>query len=334
LSVNTKSVKFQPLVSVVTPVYNSEKYLAECIESVIGQTYDNWEYVIVNNCSEDASLKIANDYAKKDSRIRVHDNNDFFHMVQNHNHSIRQISSDSKYCKVIHADDILFPKCLEEMIYFAEDNPSVGIVGSYVLEGVRVKCDGLPVTSSVFSGRDICNWTLMDKSPVSGGFYVFGSPTSLLILTELMLNRNPFYVDKFIQVPDQEACYYLLQNTDFGFIHQVLTYSRLQPDSTTSSSEILNRRILEEFKLLMEYGPIYLNGKEYNRRLTERLDQYYWFLARSLFEGKGKEFWNFHKDGLKSLGFNLNWGKVVKRMSKKALIRKVFGRFTSSKHFK
>ena len=68
----------QPLVSVVTPVYNEEKNLAECIESVLAQTYPNWEYVIVNNRSTDRSLEIAQRYAAQDARIRVYDNREFF----------------------------------------------------------------------------------------------------------------------------------------------------------------------------------------------------------------------------------------------------------------
>ncbi len=49
----------QPLVGVVTPVYNGEDFLAQCIESVLGQTYEHYEYFIVNNCSTDRSLEIA-----------------------------------------------------------------------------------------------------------------------------------------------------------------------------------------------------------------------------------------------------------------------------------
>ena len=52
----------QPLVSVVTPVYNGAEYLVECIESVVNQTYANWEYVIVDNCSTDDTLAIARRY--------------------------------------------------------------------------------------------------------------------------------------------------------------------------------------------------------------------------------------------------------------------------------
>ena len=67
------STRNEPLVSVVTPVYNGADFLEECIESVLKQTYGNFEYLIVNNCSKDRTLDIALSYAQKDSRIRVHD---------------------------------------------------------------------------------------------------------------------------------------------------------------------------------------------------------------------------------------------------------------------
>src|SRR5439155_14855095 len=104
------SIHSQPLVSVVTPVYNGEKYLSECIESVLAQTYQNWEYIIVNNCSTDNSLEIAQGYAKKDPRIGIHNNPEFVGVIQNHNIAFRQVASASKYCKVVHADDWLFPE--------------------------------------------------------------------------------------------------------------------------------------------------------------------------------------------------------------------------------
>jgi glycosyltransferase involved in cell wall biosynthesis len=295
-----------PLVSVVTPVYNGEKYLAKCIESVLNQTYGNWEYVIVNNFSKDKSLSIATDYAKKDSRIRVHDNTEFLSMVQNWNYAIIQISDESKYCKIVHADDLLFPDCLSKMVALAEKNPTVGIVGAYVLEGVRVKCDGLPYPESLFSGRDICWWSLIDRSPVNGGLYVFGSPTSVLIRSDFIRDRRPFYNDRYLQVVDQEVCYHILRNADFGFVHEVLTFSRLHEKSTTSSITPLNRLILEELMLLAEYGPACLCKDAYQQVLSQRVDKYYKFLSKSIFEKKPENFWKFHKEGLKNLGLNMN----------------------------
>ncbi|MGH7324665.1 MAG: glycosyltransferase family 2 protein, partial [Candidatus Rokuibacteriota bacterium] len=64
----------RPLVTVLTPVYNGEAYLAQCIESVRAQTYDHWEYVIVNNASRDRTGEIVGRYAALDRRIRVFTN--------------------------------------------------------------------------------------------------------------------------------------------------------------------------------------------------------------------------------------------------------------------
>ena len=121
----------QPLVSVVTPAYNEEEHLAECIESVLAQTYQNWDYTIVNNCSTDKTLDVARRYAAKDPRIHVRDKKQFLSMLANHNRAIRQISPRSKYCKMVLADDWIFPRCLERMVEVAEAHPSVGIVSAY-----------------------------------------------------------------------------------------------------------------------------------------------------------------------------------------------------------
>ena len=120
-----------PLVSVLTPVYNGEQYLAECIESVINQKYSNWEYIIVNNCSTDRTIEIALEYAKKDSRIRVENNRKFVCCEENHNIAFRLISNESKYCKVVSADDWIYPECLIKLVDVAERNSKVGIVASY-----------------------------------------------------------------------------------------------------------------------------------------------------------------------------------------------------------
>src|SRR5574337_256675 len=140
-----------PLVSVVTPVYNGEPYLRECIESVLSQTYANWDYTIVNNCSTDRTVEIAQEYAIKDSRIRIRNNETFVPVIANYNNALRQISPQSQYCKVVAADDWLFPECLEKMVRLAQKHPSVIIVGAYGygFSGEKVVWDGLPLASTV-----------------------------------------------------------------------------------------------------------------------------------------------------------------------------------------
>jgi len=131
-------------VSVITPFYNTEKYLEECIESVLRQHYPNFEYILVNNCSDDGSLIIAERYAQKDDRIRIVNNEKLLTQVQNYNRALQQISTNSKYCKIVQADDWIFPDCLSKMVDVAESSENIAIVSSYYLCGTNVEGNGLP----------------------------------------------------------------------------------------------------------------------------------------------------------------------------------------------
>ena len=62
------------LISIVLPVYNGEQYIDKAVESIIGQTYKNWELILVNDCSTDHTLEILEEYAGKDVRIRIINN--------------------------------------------------------------------------------------------------------------------------------------------------------------------------------------------------------------------------------------------------------------------
>ncbi|MEZ4456868.1 MAG: glycosyltransferase [Gemmatimonadales bacterium] len=79
----------EPLVTVITPVRNGEPYLAQAIESVLGQTYRNFEYLIVDNASTDESRATAARYAARDSRIRVVAETEFLDQISNFNRAVR-----------------------------------------------------------------------------------------------------------------------------------------------------------------------------------------------------------------------------------------------------
>src|SRR5438128_2130270 len=104
----------EPLVAVFTPVYNGERFLAECIESVLHQTYQNWRYLIADNASTDATNEIAQHYAAQDARIHVHRFDDYLPTIPNWNRAIPLLASESVYTKFIFADDWLYPDCLEQ----------------------------------------------------------------------------------------------------------------------------------------------------------------------------------------------------------------------------
>lgn len=98
------------LVSFIIPIYNAEKYLDECIKSIIKQTYSNFELLLVNDGSTDNSAIICDTYANKDSRIKV------IHKINGGDSSARNIGLDNakgEYICFVDADDVIHPKLLE-----------------------------------------------------------------------------------------------------------------------------------------------------------------------------------------------------------------------------
>ena len=295
------------LVSVVTPVYNGERYLRECIESVLAQTYEHWEYILVNNCSTDRTLAIAEEYAARDPRIRLHDNAEFVRAIPNHNIALRAISSESRYCKPLGADDWLFPDCLAQMVALAEAHPSVAVVGAYALYGLPdapIAWTGLPYPSTVVTGVEACRLRLL------GGPYVFGTPTAVLYRSDIVRGRDPFYNEANFHA-DSEVCFDVLERNDFGFVHQVLTYRRMQDGSLTTRSQDLNTYLPGVLLELVRYGPKYLTPAELDARIRAHLRDYYRYLGRQVYRRRGRDLWRYHRDKLADLGFPLRRTRVT-----------------------
>jgi glycosyltransferase involved in cell wall biosynthesis len=303
----------QPLVSIVTPVYNEEQCLAECIESVLAQTYQNWDYAIVNNCSTDRSLEIARHYAAKDPRIRIHDNKNFLEMLPNLNVAVRQISSASKYCKMVLGDDWIFPQCLEKMVAVAEAHPSVGVVSALVQFGQQVRLTGLASEKTLVTGREACRQFLLEK------FFLFGSQTSVLYRADLVRGRNPFYIETEL-FADFEACFALLRTSDLGFVHDVLTFSRPRAGSIGSISADIGVPYGSLLSILFTYGKECLAADEFKECLDRRLYQYYNFLGRRLWVDRDSDFWSYHKKTFASLGIGFSRARLAK-----AAVAQLFG---------
>lgn len=299
------STTSQPLVSIVTPAYNEEEHLAECIESVLAQTYQNWDYTVVNNCSKDKTLEIARRYAAKDPRIRVRDNERFLEMIPNHNVAVRQVSPASKYCKVVLADDWIFPRCLEQMVAVAEANPSVGVVSAYEQFGEQVRIKGLPVEQNLVSGKEASRQFLLEI------LLLFGSQTSVLYRADLVRGRDPFYVESEMYA-DFEACFALLSRSDLGFVHEILTFSRPRPRSIGAVSADLGAHYGSVLGMLFTYGKQCLTSEEFEECLDRKLSEYYQFLGRRFVVERDPSFWSYHKRTFSKLGLNYSRARLTK----------------------
>jgi glycosyltransferase involved in cell wall biosynthesis len=301
------SSREEPLISVVTPVYNGEDFLGECIESVLGQTYKHFEYIIVNNCSTDRSLDIALRYAKKDSRIQVHSNKSFVGIIANHNIAFNLISQAAKYCKVVSADDTIFPDCMMRMIELALSHPSASLIGSYQQSGKSVKWQGFPYPKAVLTGREVCRQIFLGCDPSFG----FGAPTSLLYRADLVRNSRQFYPTASPHA-DTSVCFNVLKDTDFAFVYQVLCWERIHEQAQSSKSADINTYSSAYLNDVIQYGPFYLDEDEYERVLHHNLHHYYGFLAVNLFKFRRKEFWDYHKSRLEELGYPIRTSTLIK----------------------
>ncbi|HEY7003427.1 MAG TPA: glycosyltransferase family 2 protein [Gaiellaceae bacterium] len=276
----TKAQNASPIVSVITPVFNGERYLAECIESVLEQTFADWEYVVVDDQSTDATPSIVERYAREDPRIRLHVSDAFRPVIANWNYALKQMSPQASYCKIVHADDLIMPRCLERMVEVAEEHPSAALVGAFRLAGDKVDLDGaVPFRTSVVPGVVICRHSLL------GGRYVFGSPTSVLLRASAVREREAFYNESHLHA-DTEACYEVLKESDFGFVHEVLTYTRRHEASITSATRRQGTWLPDHIAMLVKYGPVYLTDEQFDRRLRQMLHRYNRWLARAAIRGR------------------------------------------------
>jgi glycosyltransferase involved in cell wall biosynthesis len=244
-----------PLVSVVTPVYNGAAYLAECIESVLAQTYEHWEYVICENCSTDGSGEVADRYAAIDPRIRVVRSAEHLPQMANWNRAMRLISPDSVYTKVVHADDRLEPSCLERMVAAGEAHPTARYIGAMRRVGEVVDLDGIPPTASVVPGR----W--LGRAQILGAEYTFGTPSSTMVRSELVRARPRFYDERYVHA-DVAVCYEVLHDCDFAYVAEPLTTTRLHDGSVTTWASRVGTWTPEHLRMYLEYGWLYASERD------------------------------------------------------------------------
>ena len=117
-----------PLVSVVMAVYNGERYLAEAIDSILTQTFNNFEFIIIDDGSQDGSVDIIRDYAQEDGRIRLLQHQENRGQADACNTGIAD--SRGSLIAMMDCDDISLPERLEKQVAFLENNPEIGALGT------------------------------------------------------------------------------------------------------------------------------------------------------------------------------------------------------------
>ena len=117
-----------PLISICLPVYNGGKHLAAALESILAQTFNDYELLIADDGSTDGSIELAESFAKRDGRIRFWKNSQRQGLFGNYNACIKE--AKGKYIKTFAQDDVLMPDALACMKEVLEKEPTVALVSS------------------------------------------------------------------------------------------------------------------------------------------------------------------------------------------------------------
>ena len=119
----------RPLISVIMAAYNAERFVGEAIDSVLAQTYANWELVCVDDCSADGTVGVVEDYAAREARVRLIRNATNLGAAQSRNVAIE--NAQGEYLAILDADDVSLPDRFERSLRaFAESDERTGLVGS------------------------------------------------------------------------------------------------------------------------------------------------------------------------------------------------------------
>lgn len=220
-------------VSVLIPTYNYGHFLSETIESVLSQTFQDFELIVVDNCSTDTTEQIMGNYIKKDNRIKFIRNNENIGMYRNYNQAL--LLARGEYIKFLNADDKFEPTLLEKFVDILDKDLSIALVTSY-RQYFGLKDDILippyigkvDAVSAIFSSLKKGNW--------------IGEPTTVMFRRK-NLNLGLFDIS-LLMFADQDMWLRHLRVGDLYVIDEVLSYFRIHEEQGTIELNSNNEKII------------------------------------------------------------------------------------------
>ena len=220
----------QPQITVALPVYNGEQYIAVAIDSVLRQTYSDFELLILDNCSTDGTASVIRNFS--DPRIRLITNTKNLGMIGNWNLAVSLATG--KYIKILSHDDLLDPTCLAEQIngFLTYQNQNVGIVTckkNIINEAGRTVMFGF----GIFGPTRVIDGKRAIKKAIRAGRNIIGEPSIVLLDTALLRASGNFEQPQF--TPDIKMWFKILRNTNLLFLNKNLASYRISTTSTSTS---------------------------------------------------------------------------------------------------
>ena len=170
--------KEAPLVSVLMTAFNRQNFIEEAIESVLSSTYTNFELIVVDDCSTDNTVAVAQKYAERDKRIKLFVNNKNIGQFQNRNKAASL--ANGIYLKYVDSDDIIYPHCLQVMMDSMQKFPEAGLGFCHSIGESEKPFPYLITPGAAF------------RKHYFGGGLLYTGPIGLILKTEAFKKVNEF----------------------------------------------------------------------------------------------------------------------------------------------
>lgn len=253
-----------PRVSVLMPAYNSEKYIAEAIESILSQTFTDFEFIIINDGSTDDTAKIVRKYARRDPRIKFIDNKRNQGLIAVLNQGLDLCTGE--YIARMDSDDISRPERFKLQVDYMDTHPNVGVVGGKIRVFGSLTC--IPEYSPTIKLFDL----LIYGSRVS-------HPTAM-IRTSVLRNNKIYYDPKYPHAEDYGFWVSIARVSEIHNLQTVLldyrwhdtNVSVLHHKTQMESAERVRHDLLET---------VLTNDKDVKKllNLTRELHQHFWLFG-------------------------------------------------------
>ena len=248
-----------PSVSILVPTYNGERYLAACLDSVLAQTHRDWELVIVDDCSTDASLEIAQGFARREPRVRVVRNAANLGLVANWNRCVEL--ANGTWVKFVFQDDLIEPTCIEEMLDAAgERSKFIACRREFLFEDGTSRTDRAfytehPSVTALSGATEVSAETICEKAIDLLGVNFIGEPSAVLLRRDVF-NRFGMFNPDLIMICDTEYWVRVGSRTGLTYVPRTLCRFRVHAGSA-SARNFASRRYritLDVVLLLCEFA--------------------------------------------------------------------------------
>jgi glycosyltransferase involved in cell wall biosynthesis len=259
----------QPKISVCVPTYNGYKFLEECLDSILSQTFGDFELLIVDDRSSDNTVKIAEEYAARDCRVKVIRNHQNLGLVGNWNRCIE--IANGEWIKFVFQDDIIDPTCLEKLFTATElGKPIIYCRREFIFETETDEVtknnylNHISVQNPFGSNSEISAQQYAELTLKNIGVNLVGEPTSVMFHRSVFRQFGLFN-PHLITICDLEFCTRIAVNTGIVQVPEVLAKFRIHGKSTTSfcrdnrnyRASVLDELILvHDFAFHVVYAPL------------------------------------------------------------------------------